>query len=174
MKINGIVYEICPGCLDRSGLFDAVRGSYIEVISESKRHSLEYYILDSNGRRLARGCGGLTLSELKAVCSNRQALAINMGNILTKFMSSTISPTQLLNRDEEKPRMVTLRQLSTFAKKHLDKDVKAFVQLGWMDESLEVTSAGSEALEAFLFDLHKVELGKLAAQEIKDLEAENE
>lgn len=60
-----------------------------------------------------------------------------------------------------------LRTVSTFAKAHLDKDVIAFIKLGWMTSGLEVTSAGEEALDAFLFDANKSELGKIARAEVK-------
>lgn len=82
--------------------------------------------------------------------------------------------TQLydLNHPEESRTMTTLQKLSQFAKKHLDKDVQAFVRLGLMNDSLQVTEKGSRFLDEILFNQFKKELGEAARLQISEMEEE--
>jgi hypothetical protein len=148
----GEIYH--PDCDDCTGLFDQIDGAeLIEIKNVTKHGNFGYYILDVELKRLASGSGGWKADQLSKV----------------KKIKNPAKHYKLAKEES----MSMLNTLSTFAKKHLDKDVKSFVQLGWMDESLEVTDEGCNALMAYLFDLHKVELGKLAAEEIKEIEKED-
>lgn len=78
---------------------------------------------------------------------------------------------QQCNEVEKKEERSMLRKLSTFAKRHLDKDSASFVKIGWMTEGLEVTGEGERALSAFLFNQFKKELGDIAREEIEEIES---
>ena len=57
--------------------------------------------------------------------------------------------------------------LSILAKKLLDGDIKALVEVGWLDSELEVTEIGEEAVFAIFVEQNKEELAKRAKEELK-------
>lgn len=67
-----------------------------------------------------------------------------------------------------------MKQLTNFAKKHLDKNVQNFIKCGWMDENLNVTEEGKLAVFADYFDANVEDLGKQAADRVKELEKEED
>ncbi len=69
-----------------------------------------------------------------------------------------------------KPKQGLMKKLTTLGKKFLDADIAKFVKLGWLNESLEVTETGRSAALEHYFSENKVELGKIAGVQLKELE----
>ncbi len=63
--------------------------------------------------------------------------------------------------------------LTTIAKKYLDADVKAFVQLGFMSNDLELTQSGAAFVVEQLFLANKELLGKAAKKHLQELKKSN-
>lgn len=58
--------------------------------------------------------------------------------------------------------------LSTLMRKALSKELRAMVDLGYLDSELSLTSTGNDWLLAELFDANKEELGKAASAELAE------
>ena len=65
------------------------------------------------------------------------------------------------------PNIIT--KLMSFAKRLLSKDLNTLVEVGYLDSSLNLTIEGRAELEALLFEEKKVELVKLAEEELKSI-----
>ena len=70
--------------------------------------------------------------------------------------------------------MSCLTNIPVRLKRLLNANYKAFYKLGWVDEDLDVTEDGKEALMDMLFDLHEKELGVVAAKKVRELKKEEE
>ncbi len=73
------------------------------------------------------------------------------------------SPSQY--KDSKKKGVIPM--LSILAKKLLDADVKALVEIGWLDSELDVTESGTDAILALFVEQNKAELAKRAKEELK-------
>lgn len=62
----------------------------------------------------------------------------------------------------------TMSQVSPMAENLLDADTKALVEAGMVDECLNLTSKGRDALQALVFVAHKEAMVKQAKAEIKE------
>lgn len=69
-----------------------------------------------------------------------------------------------------KPKNI-MTTVSNFAKKLLDKKTQALIKAGYMNDCLELTSKGREALELIAFETHKDALVEAAEADIKEAEA---
>lgn len=67
-----------------------------------------------------------------------------------------------------------VKSLGRFARKNLDKDVRAFVELGLMDDSLEVTDQGMRFAIGFIYQNFKKELGEEARKEIEEIKEDED
>lgn len=61
-----------------------------------------------------------------------------------------------------------MQKLTTLAKKLLDPETKALMEVGWLDSELDLTEAGEKAILIWLLEQNKAALAK----EAKDLLAE--
>lgn len=68
--------------------------------------------------------------------------------------------------------MSSLQSIPVRLKRILNANYRAFYKLGWVDEDLDVTSSGREALIDMLFDLHEKELGVIATKRVAELKKE--
>lgn len=67
-----------------------------------------------------------------------------------------------------------MASLSKLAKRTLDSDIKTLVKAGYLTNELEFTDEGDEALCALLLEQHKVQLVKMAKEDLKDRKEERE
>lgn len=65
----------------------------------------------------------------------------------------------------------SMTTISNFAKRLLDKNTQALIKAGYMNECLELTSKGREALELIAFVAYKDALVAAAEADIKEAEA---
>lgn len=77
------------------------------------------------------------------------------------------SPRRHMSMTPPKPKKF-MATLKTIASKLLDADIKALVKAGWLDEELELTEDGEQAVLSFILLQNKVELAKEARNKIKD------
>lgn len=66
------------------------------------------------------------------------------------------------------PKKKPMSKLTTLAKKMLDSDLRAFVKLGVLDDSLEITDKGVDFLLAQYLSENKVRLAKEARKTLKE------
>ena len=65
--------------------------------------------------------------------------------------------------------MDTLTSIPAKIKRFLNANYRAFYQLGWVDENLNLTEKGGSALQDFLFDKYEKELGEVAIKEVAQI-----
>lgn len=68
--------------------------------------------------------------------------------------------------------METLREIPNKIKRFLNAQYKAFYQLGWVDEDLDLTEEGQSELLAFLLDKFEKDFGEVARERIEEIEKE--
>lgn len=68
--------------------------------------------------------------------------------------------------------MSRLHSIPTTLKRFLNANFKAFYQLHWVDEELNLTEAGEQNLMNLLFEKFETELGTKAKAEVKRVEEE--
>lgn len=68
--------------------------------------------------------------------------------------------------------MSYLKDIPNRIKKLLSKDLAAMYKLGWIDEELNLTSAGKDQLNIILQDEYEVKLGAVAQKQVTKLEKE--
>lgn len=74
----------------------------------------------------------------------------------------------LSTADSPKRKGSFMTQLSTIAKRLVDSDTKTLIKAGYIDSCLDLTSRGSDALKAILFEANKKELVAAAKAQIKE------
>lgn len=65
-------------------------------------------------------------------------------------------------------RRTIMETISMTAKKLLDSNTKKLIKAGFLDNELNLTESGREALDAILIEKHKVELVTMAEEVIKE------
>lgn len=80
-------------------------------------------------------------------------------------LGQTPNYTVAVRSPKPKKRMPTL---SNIAKKILDPDLRALVEVGYLDSELELTDEGEEAVLELMFFANKEELAKQAKKELKE------
>lgn len=78
------------------------------------------------------------------------------------------SLTGLIDFGFSKPKKKVMATLSNIAKKILDPDLRALVEVGYLDSELELTDEGEEAVLELMFFANKEELAKQAKKELKE------
>lgn len=71
-------------------------------------------------------------------------------------------------------KLTIMQKLNVFFKKVVDQDLKTLIKAGWVDECLNLTADGKEALMALLFFENKVELAKAAQEKLDEEKEEKE
>lgn len=61
-----------------------------------------------------------------------------------------------------------MQKINIFAKKLLDKNTKTLIEAGYLNENLDLTSQGSDALELIAFDKYALELVAMAEAKIEE------
>lgn len=69
-----------------------------------------------------------------------------------------------------KKAMSALQSVPERLKRFLNTNFHAFYRMGWVDEDLNMTESGEEALTEFLFTKHEDEFGKYAESKIAEIE----
>ena len=77
--------------------------------------------------------------------------------------------TNNINNSKKGGIMSYIRSIPARIKKLLNSNFKSFYSLGWVDEELNITSAGRTALIDVIFDKFEKELGVAASTEVKRL-----
>lgn len=73
-----------------------------------------------------------------------------------------------------KPKQTIMQKLNLFVKKLLDQDLKTLIKAGYVDECLNLTEAGRQALTAILFFEKKAELVKAAEEKLAEEKEEKD
>lgn len=63
---------------------------------------------------------------------------------------------------------INMNKLTILAKSIVDADLRNMIKVGWIDNSLQLTEEGEQAILAHYLSANKAELGKLAEAELKD------
>lgn len=71
-------------------------------------------------------------------------------------------------------RKSTMDKLTTLAKKIVDADLRNMIKVGWLDNSLNLTTAGEDVVLADYLSENKAKFGKLAEEELKELRKDRE
>ena len=74
----------------------------------------------------------------------------------------------------KQPKKTLMSQLTTIAKKLLDGDTKKMIEAGFLDQNLNLTNEGKNALHVISFDKHKKELVEAAKEVIAERKEECE
>ena len=93
----------------------------------------------------------------------------------TTTSSDTLTLTnmqELINKTKKKGIMSILKDIPNKIKKLLSKDLRAMYQLGWIDNELEATRSGIDAMDLLLFEEMTSKLGAKAIKEVARIKKE--
>lgn len=77
-------------------------------------------------------------------------------------------PSCIKPNNKQKTRKGIMNSLSMMAKKLLDSDTKTLIKARFLDEELNLSEEGIEALNTILFGIHKADMVKLAKESLKE------
>lgn len=92
------------------------------------------------------------------------------GNTTATYTWGNSSNTVIIDEvcDKKTKRM---NRVSAMMKRLLDADTQTLVKAGFLDQNLELTEHGCDALDAILFDANKAALVKLAQEKLDEAKA---
>lgn len=70
--------------------------------------------------------------------------------------------------------ITTMGKLTILAKKVIDADLRNMIRVGWLDNSLQLTQDGEDAIMAHYLSENKAAFGKMAEEALKELKKEKD
>ncbi len=106
--------------------------------------------------------------------NNAYLLENRDGDLITAFAEEFDSSKEVSYSVNEVARKSNMDKLTTLAKKIVDADLRNMIKVGWLDNSLNLTSEGEDVVLADYLSENKAKFGKLAEEELKEQRKDRE